>query len=112
MATKLRGRRGGVLDGWDLRRRHTAARGQPARQELRGRRPGEGAEVAVEVRLVVVAAVEREVAEAAAGVERRDRALEAQDARERLRGQPDLGAEARGEVAAAPAHLLGEAADR
>src|SRR5918999_31008 len=98
MARKLRGHRGDVLDGCD---------------QVLGRRPaGELLEVAVEVRLVVVAAVERRIDQAGARAEPLDGALEAQQPRERLGRQPELPAERRREVAPAPAQLVGERADR
>src|SRR3954468_23533743 len=91
-----------VLDECDLVL--IAAVGQPGGHELGGRAAGELAEVAVEVRLVVVAAVERDLGQRAAARthELACRVAEAQDAGERLRREADRPAEARGEVAPAP----------
>jgi hypothetical protein len=73
---------------------------------LRGRHAREGLEVAVEVRLVVVAAVERRVGQLGAVAQVLGGALEAQDAGERLGREADVLAEARGEMAPAPPDLL------
>src|SRR3954470_7743038 len=75
-----------------------------------GRAPGEGAELADQVRLVGEAARERELAPAH-GAGESARALEAQEPRGRLGGQPDLLAEACDQPLAAPAELVGERAD-
>jgi hypothetical protein len=79
--------------------------------ELAGRRPAEVAEVAVHVRLVGVPARVGDVGERLPAAQQRDRALEAQQPRERLRRQADLAPEALGEVAAAPAGLARELLD-
>src|SRR5580765_1993851 len=72
--------------------REAAAVGYLARNELGGGHPGKRAEVAGEVRLVVVATVLRDLDEpaAAARLDDLDGAAEAQDARERLGRQADL----------------------
>src|SRR3954454_18836183 len=93
MSLKLRQGDGAVLDEWELF------------GELGRRAPGEGPEVPVEVRLVVVAAVERQLAEAhpLARAQAARGAPEGQPPRGDLRWQAHLAAEALGEVAAAPA---------
>jgi hypothetical protein len=60
MAASLGGGREPVLDGFPLF--EPGLTREPAGQVVRRRRAGEGAEVAVEVGLVVVAAVERDPA--------------------------------------------------
>src|SRR5262245_39438486 len=62
--------------------------------------------------LVVVAAVERDVGRAVAGLEQAAGAVEAQDARERLGRQPDLLAEQIDQVLGAAAELAGQRSDR
>src|SRR4051812_25465772 len=112
MAATLGGELARVLDGWELLGRHAAVAGQPA-GEQRGRRGArEGAEVPVEVRLVVVAAVDGHLGQRRAPPECPEGALEAQEAGERLRVQADLLAKARTEVTAAPPHFFGELGDR
>src|SRR3954454_1677532 len=86
---------------------------QPAVWDLRGeqlgrRDAGEVTEVAVEMGLVVVAARVGDIGQRRAALARAPRLLEAQDAGQRLGRQAELGLEARGEVAAAVAELVGE----
>ena len=87
---------------------------QPARQQLGRRDAGEGAEVAREVGLIVVAAVGGDIGEVAAGRARQPigRLSEPQHAREDFRGQPNLFGELANEMAMAPAGFLGQRADR
>ena len=82
-------------------------------EEPGGRRPGELAEVAAQMRLVVVAAFERELGEADVRVapEELERPVEAKDSRDGLGGKPDLLAEARDEMTVAAAEVLGQGAD-
>src|SRR5215208_6438665 len=98
MPCRLGGARRLVLDEW----------------ELVGRRVRELPEVAAQVGLVVVAGVERDVAErrAAALRDQLASALEAQDPRVGLGRHADRVGKAAGEVAAAPAQVLGQRADR
>src|SRR3954470_18778523 len=110
MQLNMRGRLGGaggaVLDECDQ-----AAVGDARREQLGRRDAREVAEVAVEVRLVVVAARVGDVGERAAGLEQPPGAREAQDAAQRLGRQAELLAERRREVAAAVAERAGEVAD-
>src|SRR3954452_18780616 len=101
MSRNLRERAGPVLDEWE-----------PIRELLR-RAAREGAEVAVQVGLVVVAAVESKLAEAhrLACPEAAGDAMEAQRPRRQLRWQPELLAEPLGKVAAAPARLPRQVVD-
>src|SRR3954471_14905662 len=108
MAVTLRRGGGVVLDEWDLEARRGR---EPARDILARRRAREVAEVAVEVRLVVVAAVLRDRGPRLAGLHQLHRAVEAQDPRDGLRRQPDLLAKARGEVAAAAAEFARQRLD-
>src|SRR5688500_14185048 len=71
----------------------------------------EGAEVAVEVRLVVVATVERDVDQVRADSQPLERPLEAQQPRERLRRHAQLAVDGRREMPAAPADLVRQLAD-
>src|ERR1700730_11194589 len=90
LARRVRLRAAPVLDGFDSGR--DAARGQAGGKELARRAVGELAEVAVEVRLVEVAAVVGELgpAQLVCLTEPADDAVEADHARDRLRRQPDL----------------------
>src|SRR3954451_23447492 len=101
-----------VLDGCDLAAK--AAARKPRGHQLERRAAGELAEVAVQVRLVVVAAVQRDLAQRWPVRARQlaRRVAEAQNASVDLRRQADLLLEARGQVAAAPARLLDELRDR
>src|SRR6266516_523235 len=86
---------------------------QALREELGRRRSRELAEVAVEMRLVVVAAVVGDLGPALLGLaaEQAKRPVEAEDASDRLRRQADLPAELRRKVAAAASELARERAD-
>src|SRR5262245_34331576 len=88
-----------------------AAVRQQARDEPGGCHPREVTEIACEVRLIVIAAVEGDVGQAskAAPAEAIGRAREPEHAAQCLRGQTDLVAEARDEVALAPADLTHDA---
>src|SRR3954454_4475806 len=110
MAGTLRERRGLVLYVWELPGRDAGAAEQPARRELARRAARERAEVAVQMGLVVVAAVERELGEAvvALAAQPPGHPLEAHQPGHCLRRQSQLGTEARAEVAAAPSQLAGE----
>src|SRR3954469_14626655 len=109
MDATLRGLRAGVLDYWErVSARDAAPAGQQAREVLARRAARHRAEVAVEVRLVVVAAGGGDVGEPpgpALALEEVEHPLEAQDAREGLGRQADLLAEAGGEMAPAAAQL-------
>src|SRR4051812_23170309 len=98
MACRLDRARDLVLDEW----------------ELRGRRVRELAEVAVQVGLVVVAGLERDPAERRPGGrgDQLARALETQDASVGLGRHADRVGEAARQVAAAPAQVAGQLADR
>src|SRR3954470_5449559 len=89
----------GVLDDWErASARDPAPAGQQAREVLTRRAARQRPEVAVEMRLVVVAAGGGDVGEppgAALALEEVQHPLEAQDAREGLGRQADLLAEAR-----------------
>src|SRR5262245_55719147 len=84
-AATVRPRGTRVLDEWELRVGDAAGVRQEPRLELAGREAGELAEVAVEVRLVVVAAGERDLGEAPSPADRPRGALEAQQPRDGLR---------------------------
>jgi hypothetical protein len=88
--------------------------GKPAPQVGVRARPGQLAELAVEVRLVVVPAAKRDLGEPAAVVtaEQRHRPAKSQNARGGLGRRPDLLAEAGRQVPPAASQLLGQAADR
>src|SRR4051794_25207538 len=108
MARTLRRAAGLVLDGWERRRVHAATLGHDPRAVLGRRAAGQLAEVAVEVRLVVVAGLGGDLGEArgpAGALEQREHAAEAQDARERLGRQAHLLAEAAREMPPAAAEL-------
>src|SRR3954469_16808916 len=103
IGANLRGPCRRVLDVCDQ-----SAVGDARGQQLGRRDAGEVAEVAVEVRLVAVAALVGDVGEREVAFEQPPRALEAQDPRERLGRQAELRPEPRGEVAAAVAELARE----
>src|SRR5262245_33557825 len=88
--------------------REPAAVRQAAGEKLGRRRTGELAEVAVEVRLVVVAAVVGDLGPAVRilAPQPPDDAIEAQDPGQQLRRHADLLAELRAQVPPAPAELL------
>src|SRR5436309_13720226 len=81
------------------------AGGDAAGEQLGGGDAGQVADVAVEVRLVVVAAVERDVGQRRAGFEGAAGAPEAQQARARPWGQGELVPEARRQTAGGVAGL-------
>src|ERR687897_2775742 len=87
--------------------------GQAAVQELGGGDAGELAKVPVQVRLVVVAALLRDLGQAGAvaALEALEDAAETKDARHHLRRQADLLAELGDQVLAAASQLAGERAD-
>src|SRR5579863_8857963 len=91
---------------------------EPVRQQPRAERararPGEVAELAIEVRLVVVAAVLRDLGKAAAVVaaEQADRSLEAHQPGDGLWRRPDLFAKPCAEMPRAAAELARERGDR
>src|SRR4029450_524820 len=96
----------------DLTLRGDAAGLAQRADERRRRRPGKLAKVAVQVRLVEVAAVERNLHEPTRrGPERGDCAVEPQHACRGLRREPDVLAEASDQPAVAPAGLRGELPD-
>src|SRR4051794_29930469 len=110
---RLRGARWRVLYGSELLGCHTTAVRQAPREVVGGRRAGERAEVAVEVRLVVVAAVLGDLGEARAVVllQPGERMLEAEHASERLRCHAEVLAELERQVARAASHLACERPD-
>src|SRR5262245_49795799 len=90
-------------------RREPSGTGQRA-QQLGWPHPGECPEVAVEVRLIVVAALERQVSEArmVSTTQPIHRAAEAHHPRKRLRREADVLAELADEMFLAPACFLDE----
>src|SRR5438876_1086448 len=92
-------------------RRSLSRRAHRVLEKSFGRAAGHRAEVVDQMRLVVVAALERDL-----GPRQRSReltsTLEAQQSRNRLRWQPDLLAEARDDPLATPAELSSQVCDR
>ena len=95
------------MDVWEPLGHDAGAVGQQAADEVGGGRSGEGAKVAVQVRLVAVAAVVGELGQPGAllGAQGRCHPLEAHDPPDGLRPEADLRREAGGQVAPAPAGL-------
>src|SRR5918911_2288390 len=93
-----------------LMRRRLCGRDEAVLEKRFGRAAGEGAELADQVRLVVVPGLARDArpVRRLRALDERPCAVEAGDARERLRRHADLLAEARGQALAAPAERLRE----
>src|SRR5437868_7269009 len=93
-------------------RTHRAVR-YPLREELSRRRPRKVPEVAIEVRLIVVPAAQRDLrpTQLRRRPEQPDGLLEAEDPRHRLRWDAELLAKLHCQMLPAPASLIGELGD-